>query len=174
MNNSVCIFLDFKNIFVYRAVTERPMIMGSFIYIITAQKKSLWSFNVFQWVMVFFPMFSDLCSFPYSPISDKFASKPQKNHSCVCWSGTQRMKVTVSMRIFKGGKISSLLSTYNQILRDFRNESCHLLFGKYFRMIKNRKVMETSPRSAELYVLLLHCSITNEMTHKSRWMHDRE
>lgn len=64
--------------------------------------------------------------------------------------------------------MSSLLSAYNQIRRDFGNESCHFLFGKYLHMIKNRKVMDTSPRSAELWVLLLHRSIINEMTHKSR------
>lgn len=55
--------------------------------------------------------------------------------------------------------MSSLLSVYNQILKDFRNESCHFLFGKYFHMIKNRKVIDTSPRSAELYVLLLHAAL---------------
>ena len=48
MNNSVCILLDFKKIFVCRAVTERPTIMGSFIYIITAQQKLLWSLTMFQ------------------------------------------------------------------------------------------------------------------------------
>ena len=48
MNNSVCLLLDFKKIFVCRAVTERPTIMGSFIYVITAQQKSLWSLTMFQ------------------------------------------------------------------------------------------------------------------------------
>lgn len=37
------------------------------------------------------------------------------------------------------------------------NENCHFLFRKYFHMVKIRKIIETGPRSVDLYVLLLHC-----------------
>lgn len=55
------------------------------------------------------------------------------------------------------------MSTYDQILRDFRNESYHFLLGKYFHMIKNRKVTETSLRSEDCR--FCYCIATLQM----RW-----
>lgn len=136
MNNSVCLSLNFKKIFVCRAITERRWLWDRLFILLWHNRSHFgpWKCSSDSWY--FFQCFLTSAPFHILPSPIDLLQNHRKTTAVFIEQGLKEWKELFPWRMFKGGKISFLLSTYEQILRGLGNETYYFLLGKYFHMVK--------------------------------------